>query len=506
MMSDEDAERLIQQAQGKAEVTPEELGLQNGAARVLAPLDASTERLEEAVPGHRALTQLGNAERMVDTHGAALRYCPPLKSFFVWDGRRWREDDQGTRARELACDTVRRIYEEAADERLTTAERELLSRHAVRSESERAVSGMLSLVRSMPGIAVEVEHFDAEPYLLNVKNGTIDLRTGELRKHRRKDFLTQLIQVAFDPKAEAPLFTKFLDRIFMGDSELIDFVQRLLGYTLTGECVEQVMGVCYGTGKNGKSTLLNLVHDVLGGDYAVQLRPDFLLTKKWEAHPEELAQLRSRRFACAVEVNAGAKLDEARVKHLTGNDRISARRMYGSSFDFAPTHKFLVGVNDKPQVQGMDEAIWRRLLLIPFRVQIPANERDLELGKKLLAEAPGVLAWLVRGCLAWQKQHLAPPTAVVEASTEYRHEMDSVRRFLDSDACIRDSRMRIRKGELWDAYGRWCGQEGVELVPRNQWPERVKACGIKDGHFGDQGAARAWIGVALAGVATDTNA
>jgi P4 family phage/plasmid primase-like protien len=242
---------------------------------------------------------------------------------------------------------------------------------------------------------------------------------------------------------------------------------------------------------------------VLGRDYAVQLAPAFLMAKKWEAHPEELAQLRGRRFACAVEVNEGAKLDEARVKHLTGNDRVSARRMYGSSFDFAPSHKFLVGVNHKPQVQGMDEAIWRRLLLIPFTVQIPPEERDTHLGEKLLAEAPGVLAWLVRGCLAWQEQKLSPPPVVLAASEEYRQEMDSVRQFLHSDACVLQPGLRTKKANLWGAYTSWCEREGIESVPRRQWPERLKRVGIRDGHFGDHEYARAWLGVALVGTSVN---
>jgi putative DNA primase/helicase len=495
--------RLEQPQTDAGGVATEDNGAES-SPRVLTPMRDGVQRAEETVPGHRALTQLGNAERMVDRHGSRFRYCPPLGHFFVWDGRRWREDDQGTAIRKLACATVRGIYAELAEDGdLAAAERELLTKHAVRSESDRSIEGMVKLVRSLPGVSVEPEVFDADPYLLNVRNGTIDLRTGEVRKHRREDFLSQMAPVSYDPAAEASLFLAFLQRIFDGDIELISFVQRFLGYCLTGECTEQVLGVCYGSGKNGKSTMLTLMHDVLGGDYAVQLRPDFLLSRKWEAHPEEVAQLRGRRFACAVEVAGGAKLDEVRVKHLTGNDRISARRMYGSSFDFRPSHKFLVGVNDKPQVQGMDEAIWRRLLLIPFQVQIPEAERDPDLGRKLRAEASGVLAWLVRGCLEWRRLRLSPPAVVVEASAEYRREMDSVRQFLDSEACLLGPGLRTRKAALRATYERWCESESVQPVSPRQWATQLRRHGLTDGKFGHE-SARAWCGVALAGTSVRT--
>jgi putative DNA primase/helicase len=502
VISIEEARALAEQAQAAS--MNDDLAEVEAPSGLLAPMIGEVKRPEESIPGHRALTQLGNAERMVDRFSDRFRYCAPLGHFFVWDGRRWREDFEGHAIRKLAAATVRSIYEEVSDDRdLATAEREMLTKHAVKSETDRSIDGMVKLVRSLPGVAVEPELFDRDPYLFNVRNGTIELRTGKLRPHRREDFITQLAPVRYDERAEAPLFIAFLKRIFSDDLELIDFVQRLLGYCLTGECTEQAMAVCYGpTGKNGKSTLLTAVLNVLGSDYAIELPASFFLAKKWEAHPEEVARLRGRRYACAVEVNEGAKLDEARVKHLTGNDRIAARHMYEGTFDFAPSHKFLIGVNERPEVQGMDDAIWRRLLLVPFTVQIPEAERDLDFGKKLLKEAPGMLAWMVRGCLAWQRQHLAPPATVVAASKEYRDEMDTVRSFLQSDRCKLSPGFATPKGRLRAAYEEWCQAEGMQPQRPRTWAAQLRKLKLKEDEIGHGNVAR-WLGVTL--VAADVS-
>jgi putative DNA primase/helicase len=353
--------------------------------------------------------------------------------------------------------------------------------------------GTLQLAK--PLRLVEADVFDADPLLLNVRNGTLDLRTGELRPHCREDMCTRLAPVDFDASAPAPLFEAFLARIFAGDQEVIGFLQRFLGYCLTGSVEEQVMGVFHGTGANGKSTLLGLLVALLG-DYAQQLSPTFLLATKYPAHQEEQERLRGHRLACAIETPAGERFNEALVKHLTGGDRISARGIRAHRVEFNPTHKLILAANDKPEVRGMDEAIWRRLLLVPFGVEIPAEERDPRLREKLIAEAPGILAWLVAGCLEWRSGGLRPPSTVMAASADYRLEMDTVGRFLEAE-CVRGPGFFVKKGQLRTAYEDWCRHEGAEPLGARAWAKQLAAMEFGSGATADHDKHRTWTGVAL---------
>jgi putative DNA primase/helicase len=407
-------------------------------------------------------TDYGNAERLVDRHCESLRYVHLWGRWLVFDGKRWTIDNSGEVQRR-AKETVRGIYGEA-ESAVDEAQRKDLARHAVRSESQNRIDAMISLATSEPGIPICPEDLDANPWLLNVENGTIDLRTGQLRDHDRADLITNLAPVDYDDQAAAPTFAAFLETVLPSE-ELRRFVQRMLGYCLTGAVSEQVLFFLYGVGANGKSTLINTFLEGLG-DYGKQAAPE-LLTAKPGTHPTELADLMGARFVPSVEVEDGRRLAESLVKQLTGGDRIKARFMRQDFFEFDPTHKVLLAANHKPVIRGTDHAIWRRIKLIPFEIVIPNEEQDKNLPEKLRAELPGILAWAVRGCLDWQRDGLAEPPQVTDATAEYREEMDTLGAFIE-ECCVAGPGASVKATPLYEAYKAWCEQNG-ETYQKQKW-------------------------------------
>ncbi len=307
------------------------------------------------------------------------------------------------------------------------------------------------------------EEMDRGPGLLNCANGTLDLKTGQLREHRHGDILTKLSPVAYNPDADCEVWERFIDQIFQSNSELILFVRRLLGYCLTGDVREQILPIFWGTGANGKSTLLNAILEMMGDDYAIAAR-DLLLAKRGERHPTELADLFGKRLVCCVETDQGRHLAESLVKDLTGGDRIRARRIREDFWEFSPTHKVILCTNHKPVIRGTDHAIWRRVRLIPFGVTIPAAEQDKSLPNKLHAERPGILAWCVRGCLEWQREGLGLPAVVQAATSAYRDEQDMVGTFI-ADCCVTGlADYRVKAGDLFGAFVAWCKRTGEKEI------------------------------------------
>jgi putative DNA primase/helicase len=319
---------------------------------------------------------------------------------------------------------------------------------------------MLKLAQSEPDIPINPDQLDAHAYLLNVSNGTLDLKQGELRGHLREDHLTKRLEVIYNQTARCPRWEAFLERILAGRQELIRFVQKAIGYSLTGNTQEQCFFILYGTGANGKSTLLDTLLALLGS-YAKQAAPDVLLSKSIDRHPTELADLMGARLVTAIETGEGRRLAENLVKQMTGGDRIKARFMRQDFFEFSPTFKLFLATNHKPQIRGTDYAIWRRIRLIPFTVTIPEEERDPTLLEKLRTELPGILAWAVRGCLAWQREGLKPPADVTHATEAYRAEMDVLAAFL-TDCCVVHRNARVKASELYQTYTQWCEDNGEQ--------------------------------------------
>lgn len=426
--------------------------------------------------GYRAglgfpLTDLGNAERLAAQHGEDLRYVHAGNDWLSWTGKRWQVDDTGEINRR-AKNTVRAIYGEAEAATDSSVRRELAS-HAMKSEAESRLRALISLTQSEEGIPVRVEDLDRNPWLLNVQNGTLNLKTGKLREHRREDLMTKIAPVEYEPDAKAPTWEAFLERILPSE-ELRQFVQRLIGYSLTGDVSAQVLPFFYGAGANGKSTLINTFLTVLG-DYGQQAAPELLLSKRG-AHPTELADLKGARLVASVEVEDGRRMAESLVKQLTGGERIKARYLHRDFFEFAPTHKLFLAANHKPEVQGTDHAIWRRVKLIPFEVTIPDEEQDPHFSEKLQAELPGILSWAVRGCLDWQSEGLGEPEKVKDATQEYRAENDVLADFM-RESCVIAPNVWCVFADLYGSYERWCEESGEQAESKRKFSARLRERG-----------------------------
>ena len=332
---------------------------------------------------------------------------------------------------------------------------------------------MLEVAKSDPMVVIHHDVLDSDTMLFNASNGTVNLRTGQLQPHRQMDLLTKMSPVVFDPNAKAPVWEQFLFRALSGNVELVDFLQRAVGYALTGSVQEHVLFFCYGNGANGKSTFLGTLHSLLGEYAAPAPRGMLFRSKGTERHPTELATLHGLRFVTCSEIEEGQAFDEALVKDLTGGDRISARRMNEDFWSFAPTHKLFLAGNHRPVVRGDDEGIWRRMRLIPFTVTIPESERDAMLPEKLRAELPGILAWAVRGCVAWNAGGLQAPGTVKSATAQYRDENDVLGQFFRERVRI-EERATVPRAFLRESYEFWCREIGAEPVGPRRLASRLR--------------------------------
>lgn len=428
------------------------------------------EHREPSIPYN--LTDMGNGERFAASHGADLRYVWKWQQWVAWDGTKWAPDETGEAERRAKA-TVKAMYHEADPGGGIPLDRNLAA-HALKSEARPRIEAMLALARSERPIAVTPVVFDADRWALNVENGTVDLRTGELRPHRREDLITKIAGTVYDPEAEAPTWAAFLRRVLPSEA-LRRFVQKLAGYSLTGDVSEQILPFLFGLGANGKSTFINIFMEALG-DYAQQAAPELLMAKA-NAHPTELADLQGTRLVAAVEIEDGRRLAESLVKQLTGGDKIRARKMRQDFFEFEPTHKPWLVANHRPEVRGTDHAMWRRIKLVPFGVTIPEEEKDPELPEKLRAELPGILAWAVEGCLLWQREGLGEPEEVKAATEDYRDEMDVLGEFI-KDKCVLHENTHADATPLYQAYLRWCQNAGEEGDTQTKFGKRLRERGF----------------------------
>jgi putative DNA primase/helicase len=406
------------------------------------------------------LTDMGNAVRLVNLHGRDLRYIPEFRKWLVWDGWRWLMDEDGEIMRR-AKSTATAIYTEAkkAAEASEKDMADKLASHASKTQSANRIKAMIELAQSEPGIPVRTGELDQNNYLLGVTNGVINLRTGALREPRQADHITKQAHVAYEPDAQAPLFVAFLQRIMGGNQALVDFIQRAIGYSLTGDTGEQCLFFLHGSGANGKSTLLNAIKELLG-DYAMQCPAETLMVKQGGGSiPNDIARLRGARFVATSETEDGRRFAEAMIKQLTGGDVIAARFLFAEYFEFTPNFKIWLGANHKPVIRGDDYAIWRRIRLVPFTVTIPPEQRDKNLPEKLRNEYPGILAWAVQGCMEWQIQGLNPPPEVIAATDEYKSEMDLIGKWIE-ECCITKPNATAKASSLYGNYKRWVEDNG----------------------------------------------
>jgi putative DNA primase/helicase len=429
-------------------------------------------------------SDLGNARRLVDAHGKFFRHAPQLGQWLTWDGRRWAEDSTGEIVR-----YAKRITDLILDEGHLISDDKLFS-WGKRSQSAPCIANMVQLAKTEPGIPVLVRDLDANPYAFNVRNGTLDLLTGDLHPNRQSDLITKLANVDYDPEAQCPTWQMTLDGIFAGDQSMMKCLQLFAGYSLTGIVSEQKMTFSHGTGANGKTTVMNALRSITG-DYGISLASDVLIDTGHVSHSTGITDLRGARFVTATETEEGRRFNESLVKQLTGGDPIKARRMRTDNFEFQPTHKLWMSGNHLPRINGTDHAIWRRLALLPFEVRFPI---DPTLSDRLIEETSGILAWAVRGCLEWQRDGLQWPERVELATQGYRDSQDHIGRFV-ADVCVVCEGCHVTSVALRQAYEAWCAEQGDhawtanavgrELTNRGFVPKRTNKV-------------RIWAGIGLA--------
>jgi putative DNA primase/helicase len=396
-------------------------------------------------------TDVNNAIRLGAKYGEEIRWVGPWDKWLIWDEKRWKVD-QALVTDQKAKDVAAELFNDFTAALRGNVDSDTLKAMLAFAKYSNNKNGIRNMIAMAKGdLAIGPEELDTNPWLFNVENGTLDLRTGELREHRKEDFLTKLAPVTFDPDVDYPLWRRFLGTIFAGDKELIGYVRRLVGYCLTGVTEEHLLPFLYGTGANGKSTLVETILKLLGPDYAMKAAPDLLMAKRGDSHPTDRADLFGKRFVACVETEEGRRLAEALVKELTGGDRVRARRMKEDFWEFAPTHHVWLAGNHKPTILGTDHGIWRRIKLIPFEVVIPEAEQDKKLPAKLAEELPGILNWAVVGCLEWQCNGMREPALVGAKTQEYAEDMDEVGPFID-EQCELGPEFMAPATELYQAF------------------------------------------------------
>lgn len=451
--------------------------------------------LEPKAPAEFRLTDLGNAERLVAEHGRDLRFAPGI-GWLAWDGRRWKRDADGEVVRR-AKKTIRALYS-LAGELEDSGERQRFAKWATNCESQPRLAAAVKLAETEElGVVVDPEQLDADRFLLNVANGTVNLRTAELREHRRSDLLTKLANVVFVPDARSDLFERFLERATGGDNELASFLQRAAGYSLTGDTSEEVLFFAHGPTKTGKSTTLDALQGAFGEYGQVADFESFLKRHGDGGIRNDIARLKAARLVVSIEVDEGKALAEGLLKLLTGGDRIAARFLYSELFEFRPMLKLWLAANQRPRVNADDDAIWRRIVQIPFLVQIPEDERDPEVKRALRddpAENSAVLAWAVQGCLEWQRRGLAVPESVKTYTADYRAENDRLGEWFADCVTFVPIATSTAK-ELRASYEAWCSTNGEKPIRAALFGSMLKAHGCDQ--YRGTGGVRYWQGVSV---------
>jgi len=475
--------------------------LQNAAVRwaqrAAAKDDFATVQGKKQKRAYKA-DEISNAWRFVDHFGDDFIYVDQLRSWFYWDGLRYVADTNGHTV-ECAKSVMTGLYKWAEQATSSKARRRRLN-FVIRSCSSYGIRAALSLAQSDKTVAVPANVLDGDQNLINFANGTYDLSSGHLREHRKSDRLTKVVDVGYDPAAKCPRWKKFLREIFAGNDELIDFIQRSVGYSLAGHNREQVLIIEWGEGSNGKGVFTKTIQKALGFDkvnegngYAVEVSSAVLTGDSAANRDGSVLKLKGALFASCSETAQGEKLNEERAKRLTGNDPIPARTLFKETVTFMPTHVLWMQTNHKPRIEGVDYAIWRRIILIPFvrtfkpeeEIQDPETESvlDRNLESDLERELPGIVAWIVEGYHKWQSEGLLDrlPATVKEAIAEYRSENDVIQQFI-AESCVRESDASVGIEDLHQAFGRWSAQNGIfEPMRKDAFGKRLTILGFRSG-------------------------
>lgn len=493
----------------------------------------------DAIPGVTLeCTDIANAEKLIELHGHNLRHVGTWGKWLVWDGTRWPIDELGGIV-ECAKDTARVLavlaeeelsaarisiftidptwltltkkekktrlagFDPEKQERMKDAELRLATAKARQawaktSQMEPRIYAMIDIAKSDTKVAVLHTALDADLFLLNVPNGTIDLRTGHLRPHRQADLITKLAPVYYDATAPRARFERFMLEICCDDAELVTFHKRFLGYALTGETREHIFAFWYGTGGNGKSVLANIVMRLMG-DYACKAMPDIVFrVVGTEKHETELCDLHGRRLVFCNESKQGRVLDDGRIKDLTGGDPIRARRMREDSWQWNPTHKLVLFGQYKPTLRAVDGGMKRRTKLVPFAATFEGDRKDARLAESLEAEMMGILAYFVEGCLEWQRHGIPAATVVDRATDEYFREEDTIGLFFEAE-CSLHADHRITRKELRDRYIAWSEERDEKSLPAKSFSQAVRDKGGVEVRMRDAGGKvrDGWRGIRL---------
>jgi len=439
------------------------------------------------------LTETGNANTLVDMFGDTIRYCPPMKAWYVWGGRRWHEDTDKElyrMAKAVAASYFKLLEEMDIDD----SNRNRLLRHAYFSERLSSLQNMITIAQSADGICVDVDDFDRNPMQLNVENGTIDLDTLKFHKFDKQDYITKLAPVTYTKGARSNVWEGFLHDI-IPDHATRTFLQTAVGYSLTSDMSEDKMFLLHGRGRNGKTTFVSTILNMLG-DYGAQAASNMLMHKKNSGPSNELFVLIGKRFVAATETAESHRLDENLIKQMTGMDRISINPKYRSQMEFTPTWKIWLSTNHEPIITGTDPAIWRRLLKIPFNVTIAEEDCNPKLKPFLMSnlkERSGILNWALDGVRRWNDTGLVIPPHIIEATRWYRASQDLTGQFIE-DCCQIHPDVTISKKKLYEAYLNYC--KGINEKPKKklEFGSQISEREISDGRRANS---RYWKGINL---------
>lgn len=443
------------------------------------------------IAGEMQFSDITNRDFFIKAYSQKIRYCISWNKFLIWNGTCWQIDTRG-RVEEMCIDFIHKMYR--ALRSIDDLQLKILfEKHLVRSENYRRIQGMVGLLKMSKDLKVEDFELDKDHLLFNTPTQTINLRTEKIRDPSNKDLITNKSNFVFQKDAKCPTWNLFLQQIFNKDNDLIHFVQKAMGYALSGDVSEQCLFILWGTGANGKSTFLNVLHHLFG-DYARSTMIETFMKKNSE-QSNDLARLKGARLVTTSEIEQGKPLSESLIKTVTGEDELTARFLYGEYFSFKPTFKIFMATNHKPKIRGADNGIWRRIKMIPFTVTILPEQRDKKLTEKLIAENSGILNWLIQGYAMWKKEDLEDPDAVRQANEEYRMDMDAVGTFvndcLELDAALQ---WRLHTKILYETYIKWCAKNNERVMSQKWLGLRMSEKGFKRLSSNGQ---RYWLGLAV---------
>lgn len=443
------------------------------------------------VSGEMQFTDLTNTLYFLRAYEDTIRYCITWDKFLVWNGTNWEIDARGF-VQERIPIFIHQMYRimRFINDRILKSDFE---KHLIKSESFRRIQAIVGLLKMQPSIKVIEKELYTDIYLFNVEGLTLNLKTGKAREPNIKNLITKKSRFIYEKDAECPTWNLFLMQIFNKDLQLIRFIQKAMGYALSGDVSEQCLFILWGTGANGKSTFLNVMLELFG-DYALSTGIETFMKKNSE-QSNDIARLKGMRLVTTSEIEQGRQISESLIKMVTGEDALTARFLYGEYFSFKPTFKIFMATNHKPKIRGADNGIWRRIKMIPFTVTIPPEQRDKNLTEKLIAENSGILNWLLKGYAMWKKEGLEEPAAVREANEEYRMDMDSVGTFvtdcLELDASLQ---WRLPTNLLYQTYIKWCSKNNERVMSQKWHGMRMSEKGFKRVITNGQ---RLWCGVAV---------